>query len=299
MEAIKIKKIIYNLILYILALIGFLSLVFQLFGKTANNSHLSKLLFGNSSKQDVLSASIGKDISLVYSFYADDDKDGLSNAEELIYGSNPNNKDTDKDSVDDGEEVKQGTDPLKMGAVPLSERVVKNYTIDYFSWLRSRKGIIDPTIDPALIDEFISKLAPENFELVAISDGDIRYNNSLSVAEYFDKIRQIKFPEAINTYKNIADGFLKGKVDLTELSELINSIELSLFDLKQIGAPQKTAVYHKKLIGLFTNFLILIKDLNNIYTDPVKIYLNHRKGLKLFMLAQELNELKRSLVAEK
>ncbi len=45
---------------------------------------------------------------------ADDDKDGLTNAEELELGTLPNKRDTDEDGLDDGAEVKiHNTDPLK------------------------------------------------------------------------------------------------------------------------------------------------------------------------------------------
>jgi len=45
---------------------------------------------------------------------SDDDKDGLSNQQELSYNTLPNKRDTDEDGIDDGEEVNQRkTDPLK------------------------------------------------------------------------------------------------------------------------------------------------------------------------------------------
>jgi hypothetical protein len=43
----------------------------------------------------------------------DSDCDGLTNAEEKLYGTDPNNIDTDGDGYSDGVEVKSGYDPLK------------------------------------------------------------------------------------------------------------------------------------------------------------------------------------------
>jgi hypothetical protein len=44
--------------------------------------------------------------------FPDTDGDGLTDAEELLYGTDPNNPDTDGDGFTDGEEVAAGTDPL-------------------------------------------------------------------------------------------------------------------------------------------------------------------------------------------
>lgn len=43
---------------------------------------------------------------------ADKDNDGLSNKDELKYGTDPNNPDSDGDGWDDGQEITSGTDPL-------------------------------------------------------------------------------------------------------------------------------------------------------------------------------------------
>ena len=48
-----------------------------------------------------------------YNIAEDSDHDGLTNAEEKIYGTEPNKSDTDGDGYSDGVEVRGGYNPLK------------------------------------------------------------------------------------------------------------------------------------------------------------------------------------------
>ncbi len=49
--------------------------------------------------------------------FADDDGDGLTNPEEKLHGTDPNNPDSDGDGISDGDEVANGTDPLTPDAI--------------------------------------------------------------------------------------------------------------------------------------------------------------------------------------
>ncbi len=48
----------------------------------------------------------------------DTDHDGLSDADEVKYGTDPTNPDTDGDGYLDGDEVKNGYNPLGEGSLP-------------------------------------------------------------------------------------------------------------------------------------------------------------------------------------
>lgn len=64
---------------------------------------------------DASSIKRGLSTNIFVDEYADTDKDGLSNAQEKLYGTNPNNRDTDGDGFYDGEEVKSGYNPNGSG----------------------------------------------------------------------------------------------------------------------------------------------------------------------------------------
>lgn len=83
----KIKNEKYSLSLIVLASLLFLSLVFYVAAQEKSNSS------GN--------------------IFLDSDQDGLSDEEEKIYGTDPQNSDTDGDGYSDGAEVKTGYDPAK------------------------------------------------------------------------------------------------------------------------------------------------------------------------------------------
>jgi len=56
---------------------------------------------------------VAQDKDASQNIFSDSDQDGLSDTEEMTYGTDPNNPDTDGDSYSDGVEVRGGYNPLK------------------------------------------------------------------------------------------------------------------------------------------------------------------------------------------
>ena len=131
----KLKKII---IVFILIIIGF----FAVYGAV-------NILSGFNSKSGltIFSKTKNNDSNLSYSFTDDDDNDGLSNAKEIIYGSDSGNPDTDKDSYSDGEEVQNGYDPTIAGSGRLTDRKTQTPTKQNFIWRQDKKQHNTPTIN--------------------------------------------------------------------------------------------------------------------------------------------------------
>lgn len=95
--------------------------------------------------------------------FADFDQDGLSNEEEEVYGTDPNNEDTDGDGYSDGAEVQSGYDPLKPAP---GDKIVKDDNEAVSASIDEDEGV-------NLTKEIAQRLA------TAVSAGDEETSNSI------------------------------------------------------------------------------------------------------------------------
>jgi hypothetical protein len=137
---------------------------------------------------------------------ADDDGDGLENAEEAALGTDPGSKDSDGDGVSDNDEFSHGTDPTQ-GVAPLTEaNLMKPWErigISEDEWKSLEKSILDQ-VNPGGIEGFLlgnpagSLALDEHGELTLVPPGAI-----LSIEDGKLKINELQ-------ENGIGGGLVKG-----------------------------------------------------------------------------------------
>lgn len=232
--------------------------------------------------------------NVLYSFYSDDDFDKLSNAEEIIWGSNPKIADTDSDGYQDGDEIKNGYDPLVggVGKGRLQERPVLTLSQKYFLWLWNQKNVQNPILDQKLVQEFLSQ--NKNFDLPAVSISEIKIletSDAGALKKYLqDSLDIAALPESyIKLSQKASEG---DKESIGKASEFINE---NKDKLSALMVPKPALEIHKKYLAVFKSLSQMVDDLNKIEEDPIRVALNIQKGQYLVQVAIELEKEKLSL----
>jgi len=231
-----------------------------------------------------------------YSFYKDDDIDGLSNAEEVIFGSAINVTDTDGDGYLDGEEVRNGYDPIKAGTARLSDRGNLNTSIRYYIWLREEKGISEFKTDQALLDEFAIRY-PEFMQISEIQDSDIKLisqDNEESVRKYLADLNKIGLPEGLTSYQEIVKGY--DETSNVLIDDLLGKMELVRLDFSYLETPLSAKEIQRGYLTIVREFSSIFSDLKSYHQNPIQVELNAKKAQKLIDLAQEIENIKLELI---
>ncbi|MDD5397063.1 MAG: hypothetical protein PHW24_03315 [Candidatus Moranbacteria bacterium] len=106
----------------------------------------------------------------------DSDCDGLTNSEEKLYGTDPNNSDTDGDGYSDGVEVKSGYDPLK--PAPGDKLLSNNSNVDEL--LNKKQPIASPSLTDSYIQNFKQFLSSKDNKQITTADIQDFNNTELS-----------------------------------------------------------------------------------------------------------------------
>lgn len=236
---------------------------------------------------------------LSYSFVDDDDNDGLSNAKEIIYGSDLKIADTDNDSYLDGDEVENGYDPLVAGSERLTGRKTQNLTIQYFRWVQEKYNINDPILQDSSIQEYLNDYYPVISVLSDVAENKLIVNRAADNQEtisYIESLNSIKLPQGFLDYRELYEKTLAGQT--IDIDGILNELNSSADQLYKLAVPEKAIEIHKKYIGIMEALKIIFADLKNTRKDPVLIKLNIKKGQELAIIAADLEEKKTNLLKE-
>jgi hypothetical protein len=223
------------------------------------------LFVGKYSKKTALSQlSLWSKEITVESQNRDNDNDGLTNWQEDLYKTDPNNPDTDGDGYSDGEEINSGRNPLVKAPgdmvflypLPLGEKynitqhifqdnavsLLNSYLLHKSEYLKDHPEITDPTqflasVPQSIQRELINKAIYDNFSYIMGKSGEIFsqfpeiFNMTISDQEI--NILQDNSKEAIQIYLSKLSSFINSddfffqKNGFDALSEAIKTNDFS------------------------------------------------------------------------
>lgn len=236
----------------------------------------------------------------IYSFSLDDDSDGLSNAEEIIWGSNPRQTDTDGDGFKDGDEVRNGFDPIVAGEGKgkLAERKNLNETQKYLLWSLDKRSSGQQIFDAALVNKFLdiqinTKLSLPTIEIPKDKRGSD--DSSEARAKYLVELAGAPFPTGITSYQEIAEAAMGGNdlvltLALSELSQTHSAIE-------SLAVPPSALDIQKKQLAVIRQTIIFFEDLKNVTQNPLIVEINLRKADQMVPVAQDIDNQKNKLIS--
>lgn len=244
--------------------------------------------------------SFGNFLTSNYSFSTDTDLDGLSDAKEVIYGSDPLKADTDGDGFPDGKEVSAGFDPLVTGKGVglLAERKNSSLTIQYFSWLQGQ-GDPDPNVSEDSVREFLQKKGLLSFSLPVILETDIKFTNDdpQKIADYLTLTNNLTLPEEGAPYLALAGRLAKNQ-SIADLERLLRTVGKQTSELTSAQTPPSLVELHRLYLGIWLELERIFEGLKETQTDPVLIYLNKKKGEWLIEKIGEAEKLRAELIAK-
>jgi hypothetical protein len=203
----------------------------------------------------------------------DSDCDGLTNAEEKLYGTNPNNIDTDNDSYSDNIEIESGYDPLK--PAPGDRIVVANNT----TTSNQSETLIDtaPTLTDVFSQSITDLVKAKGNEPISTDDintlMDEQLSQNMGAPITFDTlpevdISQIKVLEQNYSKLNDADKKIKESEDAKKYLEqmiylLLNNAPTTITTTEDLANFQTDFFSHLDDLSATKNDSEYFSDLGN------------------------------------
>lgn len=206
-------------------------------------------------------------------FSADQDRDGLSDAKEHIFGTDPEKFDTDGDGFSDGEEIVDGFDPTLGGNARIedSETLMANLTVRYFLWAREVADVEDPQLSDEAVQQFLEAQGLTTGTIPSIPDGDVKRgedDSDAAVLAYVDALAQVELPETTGSFLDLADVVIQQEQS-DVLDEVISGLDETYNAMSAITVPPKLADLHREQLGLLKALRNMFLDLYSIEHDPV------------------------------
>jgi len=269
-----------------------------------NNKKTNKTAFltntaNNSAQPSVSPVQINNSDILIPSAEVDSDGDGLSNAMEALYKTDPRNADTDGDGYKDGDEVANGYDPLikspndkidRLGLTP--NTVASPMPTPSMTQLFVNKTGVNPapqsvTDNEEELNQFINETNARGI-LPIILDSDIHLSTATgkaAIVKYLDTLSVIKNTKLKTvTPEEITAAFttFTGKNDPTPLDLVIAKLKGNTQIFRDTEVPKEVAELHKKYLSAVVALQNNTETLKNYQQDYVSVLVaaSRIEGLK-------------------
>lgn len=234
------------------------------------------------------------------SFTDDKDRDGLSDAKERIYGTDPQRADTDEDGYADGEEVRRGFDPTTAGPAKISENanLIGNLTVQYFEWARTVAKAEDPQLNDEAVQQFLTAEGLTRIPVPDVAESELvsaEENGPDALTKYFSALTAVRMPDTTASYLDLADEVVRNqKSDI--LDSVLGGLVETYETLRKIPVPQEAREIHREQLAFLKALRNLFSDLYSIDRDPVMLVRDIGWGNDLLQRSADLEQKRQTLL---
>ncbi len=221
-------------------LVGLFTIVVILGGWFLVKRNNDSLSVDSNNKDSQYSASISSNLSNKND-NQDSDFDGLTDREEKIYGTNPNNPDTDNDTYLDGEEIANGYDPT----------------------IPSPNDKIDD------VKSFLDKISPK-IEIETPDESELNISLETGKEALEKYFQDAQTPDILKDDSLYQQAFLDARSGDTEkIDTLIEELKKSYQHLRNIEVPVEAIQIHKLTLAMIPPLIQLFEDLKLSQDNPL------------------------------